>query len=383
MHRYDIRPALTEDDRAAVFHLRYELYVQEQGLFGDVADHERRWLRDAMDDHAAIWIARVGDEVVGTGRFVHGPDGRFDEETRHTFDLDTFAGVVDERTILVGSRMLVRAAHRGGMLPVMIIARAFEQAIDRGFELMVGECEPHLVNAWLRLGFRPYGLCEHPINGTLVRVAYVLGDKEHVRRIDSPLASVIDRYPKDDELPRRLREAIRSSQKVISEAEGRTRFFETIELAVARVELAQRLGGLTDEELETLLDNGHALDCDPGAMLIRKGHVSRTLYVLLTGTLVVRDEGKVIVELTAPGEILGEVAFFTDGERMSDVLAGHDGARVLALSERSLKTLVANQGTGAAKFLLSMTRGLCHKLRQRGRVPSEVATQLGLRPVEG
>ena len=41
-----------EAERHAAFNLRYELYVVEQGLFADQADHERRELSDAVDAHA-------------------------------------------------------------------------------------------------------------------------------------------------------------------------------------------------------------------------------------------------------------------------------------------------------------------------------------------
>jgi CRP-like cAMP-binding protein/ribosomal protein S18 acetylase RimI-like enzyme len=384
MTDYDVRLAIARADRAAAFELRYRLYVEDQGLFVDVADHERRWLCDPLDEEAAIWVARVGDEVVGTIRLVRGGDGRFDHDTREIFDLETFDGVVDEREIAVASRLVVMPEHRDGPLAKLLLTQAVAQAIERELELVVGECEPHLLDTWIRIGMRPYGLSEHPVNGTRVRVAFVLGDEEHVRRLDSPLAPIVIHHDRGDRTPTRLREVIRSNQQqVISETEGRARFFDTVERAVARAELARRLGELTDDELEALLAEGHALDCEAGAMLIRKGHVSRTLYVLLAGSLVVRDEGETIAELCDAGDILGEVAFFTDGERISDVLAGSDGARVLALGERSLKALVQTQGTGAAKLLLAITRGLCDKLRQRAKKPSEAPTLVGVEAEPG
>ncbi|MCA9710602.1 MAG: cyclic nucleotide-binding domain-containing protein [Myxococcales bacterium] len=382
MTAYEVRLATDEADRAAAYRLRYELYVETQGLFHDVADHERRWLRDALDAHAALWVARVGGEVVGTARIIVGGPDRFDAETRETFDIEAFTSVVAPEQIAVASRLLVLPQHRGGVLPVLLIGAGWAWGIERGVEVVLGECEPHLLNTWLRLGFRPHGLCEHPINGTLVRLAFVMGDREHAEALDSPLAPHLRAYQGEPALAERILGVLQHSRAVVSEADATTDFWRTVEHTLARQELAQRLGALTDEELEALLDEGHALDCEPGAMLIRKGHVSRTLYVLLAGSLIVRDEGETIVELTEPGEILGEVAFFIGGERMSDVLAGPSGARVLALSERSLKRVVQTHGTGAAKFLMALTQGLCHKLRQRARRPSEALTLLGLQPVE-
>ena len=59
MSDYDIRLADTDDDRAAAYRLRYELYVEQQGLFGDVADHGRRWLTDERDEHAILSVAEA------------------------------------------------------------------------------------------------------------------------------------------------------------------------------------------------------------------------------------------------------------------------------------------------------------------------------------
>jgi CRP-like cAMP-binding protein len=374
MTDYVIREVSNEADRAAAYRLRYELYVEAQGLFGDTADHERRWLFDDDDAEASLWVAEAEGEIVGTCRLIWGGEGRFDRETREVFGVDALTGVVDEAEIAVASRMLVTPPHRGGPLPVMLTARGWARAIERGVEVILGECEPHLLNRWIRVGFRSYGLCEHPVNGTLARMAYVLGDYEHVAGLKSPLAPVLRKWTKPTNAHPPLVALLKNTQRVVSEAEGRTLFWAAVDDVFPLGELAQRFGGLTDEELEVLLGNGHALDCDSGAMLIRKGHVSRTLFILLTGSLLIRDEGQIVAVVDKPGEVIGEVAFFTAEDRMSDVLIGPKGARVLALSERNLRALIETEGTGTAKFLLALTRSLCHKLRERARRPSDADT---------
>jgi CRP-like cAMP-binding protein len=166
------------------------------------------------------------------------------------------------------------------------------------------------------------------------------------------------------------------SNTVISESRDRERFWTEVEALLSREQLCQRLGGLSPEELQTLLESSQAIVCEPGDVLIRKGHVSRTLYILLTGRLFVRDEGEVIAEVDEPGSILGEVAFFSASERMSDVITSSKGAKVLALSEAAIRNMIGAHGSGAAKFLLALTRGLCGKLLERSR-GSQLAEQSG------
>jgi CRP-like cAMP-binding protein len=85
--------------------------------------------------------------------------------------------------------------------------------------------------------------------------------------------------------------------------------------------------------------------------------------MLLTGSFEVWREKRRIVELDACGTVVGEVAFFTQGGRMSDVVVGSGGARVLALSDRTLRELIMSHGPVAAKFLYYVAQGLCNKLR--------------------
>lgn len=374
MNNYAIRLASSDADRACAYSLRYELYVEHQRLFSDVADHEQRWLRDKADDHAAIWVAELEGEVVGTGRLHWGKELPFDAEVRETFDVDAFTDIIEESEIGVASRLLVRPAHRDTLVSVLLVVNMMQAVVERGTELVLADCEPHLVNTWIRLGFRPFGLCEHPTNGTLVRLALIAGDYEYTRSLGSPLAPVMKKWSKAGDSPQRLAARVSKSQRIVSEMKDREQFWAAVEQTVSLEQLAGLLGDLSVEELNALLGNSLALDCDPESALIRKGHASRTLYVLLTGSLEVWDEGRKIVEVEAPGEVLGEVAFFSGSERMSDVLAGTRGARVLALSERNLQKLIQTQGAGAAKFLLMLTRGLSNKLRERSRPPDRATS---------
>lgn len=363
----EIRIAGTAADRAAAFRLRYELYVEQQGLFGDTADHERRLLSDALDEHAVIWVAHAGDQVVGTMRVCWGGEGRFDHETREAFNVDAFTSIVEEPQIAVASRILVLPAYRQGHLTARLLIEAARELAARQTEVLLGECEPHLVNTWSRFGLRPFGLCEHPINGTLVRMALVCGDLDHLRAVGSPLLPALEHRAPSGYAPRRLAARLMRNQQVISEATASGMFWARVEETLPLDRLAELLGGLTVEEFDSLLENSHALDCAPGAALIRKGHTSRTLYVLLTGSLEVLDEGARVGAVEREGELVGEVAFFTRSDRESDVIAGPGGARVLALSERSLDELIAQQNAGAAKFLLMTTRSVCQRMRGRSR----------------
>ncbi len=117
-----------------------------------------------------------------------------------------------------------------------------------------------------------------------------------------------------------------------------------------------------------MLASSHVIQCAPGDYLIRRGQVARTVFVVLSGSLEVRD-GERVVATTTEGEVLGEVAFLLSSSRISDVCATGTGARVLCLSEKSLRGLIDSSSRAAAMLLLNLSRALAHKLVQRADSP--------------
>lgn len=363
-----IRLAISEEDHAAIYRLRYELYVEDQGLFRNEADHERRFLMDELDARSQLILAEVEGDIAGTARLTSGLDGPLPDDIRETYDIARFRGILEEEDIAVGTRLLLRHEHRGGDMAYRCIARMLELAVEQDIDLILGNCETHLVNNYMKLGFRPYGgLYNHPENGMLVRVALVTGDHEHLAKLKSPLLPIARRQPTP--APREKVERICSA--LASDAAARSKFDTTTIDYVGEVSESlrdgERLCGIMDtlslEEARALLDMSHILRCSEGDAIIRKGHVSRTLYMLLSGSLDVRDEEGLVAHLEERGTLVGEVAFFSAGGRMSDVVAAEDGTRVLALSDRVLRQLISDRGPVAAKFLHFVACGLAEKLR--------------------
>jgi hypothetical protein len=122
-----------------------------------------------------------------------------------------------------------------------------QELVERGTELVLGECEPHLVNLWARLGLRPFGLCEHPTNGTLVRLALVCGDLDHTRSIDSPLAPSPCARPTWRRSPPSARLCVGRADlpRWMAMAQRQEWFWAKVEDSLPLDRLAAQLGGLS------------------------------------------------------------------------------------------------------------------------------------------
>ncbi|MEM7587115.1 MAG: cyclic nucleotide-binding domain-containing protein [Acidobacteriota bacterium] len=369
---FELRWATTDEDRAAAYRLRYELYVADQGLFLDVADHQRRWLTDEYDAVSRIALAEVDGEVVGTVRVTFGDEATFSASSRHQYDFERFTGVVDEDDLGIITQFLVRKRFRGhGQLPFELLHMAFACSAAHGLELLLGTCEPHLVNHYRHLGFQPFGkIFNHHTSGALVPIAVVFGDRAYLERLQSPMVSIHDHRTRPMDRVDHILTLIRNDERAIK-SRGHDPEEHWAPIFGWLGQLPGLLGELTHDEASALLEKSHILRCRPADRIIMKGHVSRTLYVLLDGSLEVHDDGQILTTVEESGALVGEVAFFTENRRMHDVVVGPSGARLLALSASNLRRLITSGGQIAAKFLHYAALGLCEKLQKWAPQPAD------------
>ena len=70
--------------------------------------------------------------------------------------------------MMIASRFMTRPSHRDGDLPARMLDEMFGFALDNGVRLLFCDCRPHLINTYLRLGFRNYAKTYNdPIAGML------------------------------------------------------------------------------------------------------------------------------------------------------------------------------------------------------------------------
>src|SRR5262249_46849087 len=119
--------------------------------------------------------------------------------------------------------------------------------------------------------------------------------------------------------------------------------------------------GFTDEEVERCLARSNVIECAAGDRILKKGGVARNIFVVLGGTLEVRDEDRILGVLRT-GEIFGETAFLLDQPRVLDTYAATDSVEVLSLSESTLRKMIADDPVVAAKLLLNVSKMLCVRL---------------------
>jgi len=82
---------------------------------------------------------------------------------------------------------------------------------------------------------------------------------------------------------------------------------------------------LTEDEKKEFTKMEHSvLDFDKGENVITEGEQTRSLYLLLKGSCLItktEDDAKIRLSKLSPGEVFGEMSFFSDKPRQSTVSA--------------------------------------------------------------
>jgi hypothetical protein len=342
----EIRIAETVNEREAVFRFRYATYVEEMGRYAGVADRVDRRLADPEDEWSWISYALDGDKVVGTLRMTWGGAGFSDRQVAQ-YGLQPFLDELPREELAVGERTMVSPTWRGEDLLAHLCSVIEPLLTTHAVKVVFGACEPHLLSCYCRFQ-RPCG--SRNINSA--EAGYLIPLVSF-----RPNAQALTGLGAGPGLPRCVEEVVTGggtvrSALVCDPAEYRGE----VQAALAAV-AAPIFEGFTGEEIERCTKRSNIISCADGDRVLKKGGVARNVFVVLSGALEVGDHGHPVAVLL-PGDVFGETAYLLESTRTFDVDVLSDDTRLLALSERSLRTL---DPAVAAKLLGNISKVLCRR----------------------
>ena len=286
-----IKPVETEEERAGVYRLRYEVYVEEMGRYRSVADHDKAQLVEPEDATARLFCGTDDDgAVVATMRVNWGGDAAFNERIVEQYDLQPFLDRIPAEQIIVGERFMVAKRYRGSDLILRLFNTYMRLVNEKRIQLIFGDCEPHLLNLYLGMGFRTY--TRKNVNsvetGYLIPLVMVAEDLDYFRSVNSPLIAVLQDFGDDHRIPDCLAEILAAGSAVTSErlsdpGEYASEVFSALnELNQNRPSL---FDGMSEEQRQICLAKSNLIACRAGDSLIRRGNTAQNMYIALSGTL--------------------------------------------------------------------------------------------------
>jgi len=365
MSRSGVFFAETQAEKEAVYRFRYTIYINEMGRYASVADHERRMVVEPEDATARIIYALQDDEVVATSCLSWGGDAPFSPDQIDLYMLEPFLAELPLDAMAIADHAMVRPELRGSELFQDLNVALLKFINEKRIQLVFGACEPHLLNSYVARGMRTYSNknINSPEDGFLIPVVYVAEDMAYLRRIRSPAALIARNFGRDARIPACVERLIDQGGNVMSQRLVDSRdYYGEIEDALDRLadHRPSALDDLDEGELERVLGKSNIITCTAGDRVLKKGGVARNLFVVLDGNLEVRDDDRLLRVMTA-GDVFGEIAFLLEQPRSADVYAATD-ARILSLSESTLRELIAKKPVIAGKLLLNVSKILARRL---------------------
>jgi predicted GNAT family N-acyltransferase len=358
---FHVQLASTPELREAVYRLRYEVFVEEMHLCRNTADHDHRMLMEDCDAVSRILLATMDREPTGTLRLTLGKDGPLPDECEDTYDISQWSPhTVPLNQVMVCTRFALRRDHRDAYTPFELMREAVRVGVDENVELVFTDCQPHLLNLYTGLGFRSYRPTHLDAEyGVMVPLVLVGRDLSHLRDVGSPILDILQPSPTLTTeralslLP--LTPAVRSTDE-ISPWE-----IEELRRTCSGTTREGFAYGLSAQEFQRLLAGGYTIKLRRGDRLIRRENITRTLYVVLSGTLEVRD-GERSVAVLRSGDVIGEIAFLLEDQRSLDVWAASDDVRVISFRDRTLRNVLRSRDRTAAQILANLARILARRL---------------------
>lgn len=362
----EIRPVRDATELRAVQRFKYDVYVDEMGRYGDIADHDARLLVEADDATSHVFVALVDGALAATMRLTWGGDAALGPRQIEQYDLGPFLEHMPLGQFVVGERFMIAPAYRGSDLLMQLFTAYLGFVNERRIQLVFGDCEPHLLNTYQALGFRTYTgrHVNSPATGYLIPLVIVAEDLDYLRGIGSPLAAVARDFGADARVPANIDDLLAGGAAVQSERMlRRAPFMEEVKRAAAEANALESglFANMSEEEIAICVEKSLIIACRPGDRVIKKGNVAKNMNMVLSGGFEVCAEGRTIARI-GPGEVFGEIAFFLKLPRTMDVVATDEGTRILSFNDRTVRRLIEAEAGTAAKLLYNISVMLCRRV---------------------
>ena len=291
-----IRFAETEDDKEAIYRLRSAIFVEELGR-GDRADSRGR-LTDELDATGRLLLAEHEGQIVGTNRLNWGADGPFSADDRDIYRLDALETVVPANRIIIFSRFALTASYRGSDVPGQLIDAMVRFAIANGVCAILCDCQPPMINTYLRLGMRVLGpLGNVPAWGIVVPLILLLDDPAHLAVSGSRIAPLLQDFVPNEGRRDALMALLPKGQIVetLQEPLEAPSWIHIVGvLAQSSFERFPIFHGLSLPDITRLMTMANVLSCNGGDIIVRQGTGGGMVFVVLAGAVDVVRDGQAI-----------------------------------------------------------------------------------------
>ena len=158
---FDVRLIESPEEKEQVFKLRYEVFVEEIGYTPHHANHNKKIVKEPLDDSAKIFAGFHNGQVVATARTNFCKDSELGFYPQ-IYKMQELAGNAHPQYTSISNYFLVKKQFRGTSVMLEIIESLFQELVIRKIKFDFADCEPYMIPLYTKLGYKNMGEMYHP-----------------------------------------------------------------------------------------------------------------------------------------------------------------------------------------------------------------------------
>ena len=343
-------------EKREIYHLRYQVYVQEMGKSLVPSTNTSNLISDSLDDKSLLMYAKSRNKIIGTTRLTIAAAEDYPADIAETFHMYTFQALstsLPRPYLSLGTKLAIIPEYRNSPVLFYFLAETYRILREQKVPFFFGGCNPNLISLYERMGFRRFTQNFTDAGyGLLVPLVMVIEDTPHFRAIKSPLYRHARKQPSNPTIPQQFLQAFPETAKHINtQLASRESLWAYVQekLLVSPYAIPPFIN-LDSESIMTILAAGALFHCALGDCILYPNSPSNDVYILISGTLQATSPAG--TRILRPGEYFGSpilsvptrqaetVAALTESEVF--VLPGQALARYQHLHPQAAEILVNN-----------------------------------------
>jgi hypothetical protein len=365
---FSIIKAQSPEDRLKAFRLRHQVLVKELGWNIPATDSFEA-MSEPADDQSTILLALSDQQPVGTVALDWGRKRIFDPTTILHYQLQWFLEDWPPERIALARKLLVAEGFRGGRTHLKLLIALYECLVEENIQFCLLDCSPRLIRYYERFGARRYAPYFAPDDTGVLAVPLVFlpFDLERLRLTNAPyLAIAKTRNLPDAPAVRSWAQEMWGTECPDGKdlpffATGDQPLVPSTRLTLADIPL---FAMVPPDVINKFEETGQYRTATPREAIIRHEAPADALYLLLDGyaeVITPRTGGTVSVATLGPGDLFGEIGFFTQRPRNATVVA-LTSCEVFRIPNTQFERLAQNDSKGW-RLYKNLASIVAHRLR--------------------
>ncbi len=365
----NISVASTPAEKKEVYHLRYQVYVEEMSKHNHEVDYENKLLYDDMDEWSILLYAKIGSEIIATKRITIGTIADFPQNLIDNLSLGTF----DQSTTEYGkqkfafiTKLAVAPAYRNSSVLYLLMAKAYEICCNHHIQFIFGICYLHLLPLYEQMGCRRYYKnFFYPGLGLAFPIVMLADDVEYLRKVRSPVFRIARKRKELNTTAVKWFDATFTynssiiNSQLVSEEELWSILCERLQCLPTKA--ITLLNSLSVEEAKIFLHNCSVyIECNPDDLITFQGDVSYSCNILISGRLKSLTFRRPIKEYTTPGQTFGANGL-TEHNKQREDIAAITPVEILVLSGLPFQKFTHTHPDIAHKIIQNMIKSTPQK----------------------